>query len=79
MRRVILLALSVACVLFAAAAQTTDAGYGEALSPSMAAKAKAMHTSIRRNLAEAAESVPAEERLKGHVPPSTARAQQPKQ
>jgi uncharacterized damage-inducible protein DinB len=44
-----------------AVAQTTDAGFNEALSPSMAAVVKAMHATIRRNLAEAAESMPAEE------------------
>ena len=43
-----------------AAAQTTDAGI-DVLSASMAATAKAMHTSIRRNLVEAAESMSADE------------------
>jgi uncharacterized damage-inducible protein DinB len=43
------------------AAQTTDAGFNEALSGSMASVVKAMHASIRRNLAEAAESMPADE------------------
>jgi uncharacterized damage-inducible protein DinB len=61
MRRLFLPALCVMCVPFVAAAQTTDAGYAEALSPSMAATAKAMHATIRRNLAEAAEGMPAEE------------------
>jgi uncharacterized damage-inducible protein DinB len=42
-------------------AQTTDAGYADALSPSVAAVAKAMHATIRRNLAEAAENMPADE------------------
>jgi uncharacterized damage-inducible protein DinB len=42
-------------------AQTTDGGFGEVLSPSMAAVVKGMHATIRRNLAEAAESMPAEE------------------
>jgi uncharacterized damage-inducible protein DinB len=41
-------------------AQTSDAGADQSLSPSLAATAKAMHSSIRRNLAEAAESMPAE-------------------
>ena len=45
----------------AASAQTTDAGYADALSPSLASSAKAMHATIRRNLAEAAENMPAEE------------------
>ena len=44
-----------------AAAQTTDAGFNEALSPSWAATVKAMHATIRRNLAEAAAQMPAEE------------------
>ena len=41
-------------------AQTTDAGYWDALTPSLASIAKTMHTSIRRNLAEAAEKMPDE-------------------
>jgi uncharacterized damage-inducible protein DinB len=40
-------------------AQTTDGGFAEALSPSMASVARAMHTTIRRNLAETAELMPA--------------------
>ena len=44
-----------------ARAQTTDAGFDKALSPSLAAVAKAMHATIRRNLAEAAEAMPAED------------------
>jgi uncharacterized damage-inducible protein DinB len=43
-----------------ALAQTTDAGADQALSTSLASTTKAMHTSIRRNLAEAAEAMPAE-------------------
>src|SRR6266571_2679236 len=43
------------------AAQTTDAGFGDALSPSMAAVVKSMHATIRRNLADAAENMPAAE------------------
>jgi len=42
-------------------AQTTDGGFGEVASPSMAAVVKGMHATIRRNLAEAAESMPADE------------------
>ncbi len=42
-----------------ARAQTTDAGFDQALSPSFASVAKAMHATIRRNLAEAAEAMPA--------------------
>jgi uncharacterized damage-inducible protein DinB len=49
------------CMPVAVSAQTTDAGFNEALSPSMAAVVKAMHATIRRNLAEAAQRMPAEE------------------
>jgi uncharacterized damage-inducible protein DinB len=52
------------CLAFgsmSATAQTTDGGIGEALSPSMAAGVKNMHATIRRNLAEAAEAMPADE------------------
>jgi uncharacterized damage-inducible protein DinB len=44
-----------------ATAQTTDGGFGEALSPSMAAVVRTMHATIRRDLAEAAESMPTDE------------------
>lgn len=39
-------------------AQTTDAGFADALSPSMASVVKAMHATIRRNLADAADAMP---------------------
>jgi uncharacterized damage-inducible protein DinB len=42
-------------------AQTTGAGYADALSPSLASVANVMHATIRRDLSEAAESMPAEE------------------
>lgn len=42
-----------------ALAQTSDGGFREALSPSMASVANAMHATIRRNIAEAAEVMPA--------------------
>ena len=48
-------------ILPAASAQTTDAGYPDELSSSLAGSAKAMHAMIRRNLAEAAENMPADE------------------
>jgi hypothetical protein len=81
-RTVTLVSAAVVCAAMPSAAQTTDAGFWDALSPSMAAVTKTMHGTIRRNLAEAASAMPAEEygnlvvymRLKGHVPPSTARA-----
>jgi uncharacterized damage-inducible protein DinB len=44
-----------------AVAQTSDGGADQVLSASMAASAKAMHATIRRDLAEAADSMPAEE------------------
>lgn len=55
---IVLLCLGVA---LSAEAQTTDAGFADAASPSMAAVVKTMHATIRRNLAEAAESMPADE------------------
>ena len=58
----LVLALIASClfgIADAAGAQTTDGGFAEALSPSMAAAVKAMHATIRRNLAEAAEAMPA--------------------
>jgi uncharacterized damage-inducible protein DinB len=48
-------------ILPAASAQATDAGYSDELSPSLAGSAKAMHAMIRRDLAEAAEKMPADE------------------
>ena len=42
----------------AAGAQTTDGGFDKELSTSFAATAKAMHATIRRNLAEAAAAMP---------------------
>ena len=50
-----------ACATRPAAAQTTDAGFWTALSPSLAKTAKVMHSTIRRNLAEAAEAMPVSE------------------
>src|ERR1043166_4920303 len=42
-------------------AQTTDGGFGEIASPSIAAVAKGMHATIRRDLAEAAASMSADD------------------
>ena len=47
--------------LTSASAQTTDSGYPDELSPSMAASAKAMHAMIHRDIKEAAENMPADE------------------
>ena len=44
-----------------AVAQTTDAPYDAALSSSLATMAKTMHATIRRNLAEAAEAMTADD------------------
>jgi uncharacterized damage-inducible protein DinB len=61
MRRLfVILAFIFACVtLPPASAQTTGAGYDKTLSPSLASVAKAMNATIRRNLADAAEEMPA--------------------
>jgi uncharacterized damage-inducible protein DinB len=56
-----LLVFGLICLPVVALAQTTDGGAGEQLSTSMAASAKAMHATIRRNLAEAAAAMPADE------------------
>src|SRR5713101_9628032 len=61
MVRVLALSLCLACASVSATALTTDGGFAEALSPSMAAVVKSMHATIRRNVAEAAESMPADE------------------
>jgi len=55
----LLTVLVILLVASVARAQTTDAGFNEALSPSMAAVVKTMHGTIRRNIAEAAEAMPA--------------------
>jgi uncharacterized damage-inducible protein DinB len=61
MRRLFILAFIFACVTLPPAfAQTTDAGY-DTLSPSLAGVAKTMHAAIRRNIADAAEEMPAGE------------------
>jgi uncharacterized damage-inducible protein DinB len=61
MKRIVLALSMLAGAAGPALAQTTGAGFEEALSPSMAAVVKAMHATIRRDLAEAAEQMPAEE------------------
>jgi uncharacterized damage-inducible protein DinB len=61
MNRALVLALSLMCMSLHAEAQTTDGGLGDIASPSLAAVAKGMHATIRRNLAEAAENMPADE------------------
>lgn len=49
------------CAATAAMAQTSDGEYYDAFSPSMASVVKAMHTTIQRDIAEAAASMPADE------------------
>src|SRR6476469_2327975 len=54
------LALLAVGISSSADGQTTGAGYADALTTSLASVTRTMHTTIRRNLAEAAESMPAE-------------------
>jgi uncharacterized damage-inducible protein DinB len=61
MTRPILLTLLLSFATLPVSAQTSDGGFDKALSPSLAGVAKAMHMTIRRNVAEAAEAMPAEE------------------
>ena len=57
--------VTIPCLLLFSAvpafSQTTGAGYAEALSPSLARVAMAMHATIRGNISEAAEQMPADE------------------
>ena len=59
--RTTLLSLFLIALTVPAGAQTTDAGFWEALSPSMAKTTQTMHGTIRRNLAEAAEAMTADD------------------
>jgi len=61
LRLLILVVVFAYVTLPAASAQATDAGFPDELSPSLAGSAKAMHAMIRRDLAEAAENMPADE------------------
>jgi uncharacterized damage-inducible protein DinB len=61
MPRVILFSICLISLAIPATAQTSDGGADQALSMSMAASAKAMHAIIRRDLAEAADAMPADE------------------
>jgi uncharacterized damage-inducible protein DinB len=61
MFRVLPLVIWMLAVSISASAQTSDGGFGEILSPSMASVTKSMHATIRRNIAEAAASMPADE------------------
>jgi uncharacterized damage-inducible protein DinB len=59
MQRRIVLLLIVLTTPSVLAAQTSDGGAGAALSPSMATSVNKMHMTIRRNLIEAADAMPA--------------------
>lgn len=61
MQRSILLLLTALMTPSVLAAQTSDGGAGAALSPSMATSVNNMHMTIRRNLIEAAQAMPATE------------------
>ena len=61
MFRGVLCFLCLISIPISAAAQTTDAGFNEALSGSMASVVKTMHATIRQNVAEAAQNMPADE------------------
>jgi uncharacterized damage-inducible protein DinB len=58
---ILVLSAAVVCGSVPAAAQTTDAGYWDMLSPSTATTVKTVHASIRRNLVETAATMPAED------------------
>ena len=59
--RAFVLTVSLASLCLPAAAQTTDSGFGDLASTSIAAVTRGMHATIRRNLAEAAEAMPADD------------------
>jgi uncharacterized damage-inducible protein DinB len=61
MRQVAAVLLLIHAWCATASAQTSDGGFDKALSPSLTATAKAMHATIRRDVAEAAEAMPAED------------------
>jgi uncharacterized damage-inducible protein DinB len=61
MRHALVLLVAIFAIAPSAHAQTSDGGFDKALSPSLAATAQAMHATIRRNLAEAAELMSADD------------------
>ena len=61
MLRGIALAICMQAISATAFVQTTDGRFDNALSTSLASVAKSMHATIRRDLAEAAESMPPED------------------
>jgi uncharacterized damage-inducible protein DinB len=61
MRQALAIAIAIHVWCPAAYAQTSDGGFDKTLSSSLAATAKAMHATIRRDIAEAATTMPAED------------------
>jgi uncharacterized damage-inducible protein DinB len=61
MRQTLIIVIVIHALCGAAYAQTSDGGFDKLLSPSLAASAKAMHATIRRNIAEAVDAMPAED------------------
>ena len=61
MRLAVTVAIAIHMLCSAAYAQTSDGGFDKLLSPSLAATAKAMHATIRRDIAEAADAMPGED------------------
>jgi uncharacterized damage-inducible protein DinB len=59
MVRLLMMTMVLSGLSLGAAAQTSDSGFGPMASPSIAAVTRAMHAAIRRNLAEAADAMPA--------------------
>jgi uncharacterized damage-inducible protein DinB len=61
MRSALAVAIALHTLAATSYAQTSDGGFDKLLSPSLAATAKAMHATIRRDIAEAAEAMAAED------------------
>jgi hypothetical protein len=61
MRQVLAVTMVLHAYSAVASAHTSDGGFDKALSSSLAATAKAMHATIRREIAEAANIMPAED------------------
>jgi len=61
MRHLVAVAIAIHALAAAAYAQTSDGGFDKLLSPSLAASTKAMFATIRRDLADAADAMPAED------------------
>ena len=61
MYRTLILLIGLVALSTTARAQTSDGGFDKLLSPSLVSTAKAMHATIRRDLADAADVMPAED------------------